>query len=48
MEYWKCSETGLTTSGNSQDAIRFVLVESLESQGDSSKLCMNWVFLDTS
>lgn len=34
MEYWKCSETGLT-SGSSQDSIRFVLVESLESQGES-------------
>lgn len=32
MEYWKCSETGLT-SGNSQESIRFVLVESLKGQG---------------
>lgn len=33
MEYWKCSETGLT-SGNSQESIRFVLVESLKGQGN--------------
>ncbi|XP_061194904.1 4-hydroxyphenylpyruvate dioxygenase-like protein [Saccostrea echinata] len=32
MEYWRCSETGLT-SGRSQDSIRFVLVESLKGQG---------------
>lgn len=33
MEYWKCSETGIT-SGNSQESIRFVLVESLKGQGN--------------
>ena len=35
MEYWKCSETGLT-SGNSKESIRFVLVESLRGQGKTN------------
>ena len=35
MEYWKCSETGLT-SGNSKESIRFVLVESLKGQGKTN------------
>ena len=42
FEYWKCSETGLTTDTAVPNTIKFVLAESLPGQG-TTNMALLWI-----
>ena len=47
FEYWKCSETGLTSDTAVPNTIKFVLAESLPGQGNIMEYKSKQYFIET-